>query len=157
MIGTPTHRAPTHPGEMLSEEFLRPLHLKQKDVAAAIGISLQRLNEIVKGKRGITPDTAIRFAKYFGTTPELWLNLQSAYDLHEALGAADSRAIERIKPIAVLQDPAVPRARRTNKRVALSANPAPDARPASSAKPHAVAPAVKRSAAHHKSRTADKK
>ena len=77
----PTHRTPTHPGEMLIEEFLKPLGITQTDFAELIGVSRVRLNEIVRGKRGITADTALRLARYFGTSEELWMNLQARYDL----------------------------------------------------------------------------
>jgi addiction module HigA family antidote len=80
----PTHRPPTHPGEVLLEEFLRPLDLTQVDVAAKLGISNNRLNEIIRGKRGITADTALRLAKVLKTTPEFWMNLQMSWDLYEA-------------------------------------------------------------------------
>ena len=80
----PTHRAPTHPGEMLLEEFLRPLRLTQVDVAERMGISLNRLNELIRGKRGVTADTALRLAKVFKTSPEFWMNLQAAWDLYHA-------------------------------------------------------------------------
>lgn len=99
MVRTPTHRAPTHPGEMLRAEFLEPLHLTQVAVAEQLGIPLQRLNEIVRGKRGVTPDTALRLARLFGTTPELWLNLQLAFDLYAAEHAPAAKALQRIKPI----------------------------------------------------------
>ncbi len=77
----PEKRVPTHPGEILLEEFLRPLGLTQVALARHLGISIQRVNEIVAGKRGITPGTAWLFASAFGTTPEFWVNAQSAYDL----------------------------------------------------------------------------
>jgi len=80
----PTHRPPTHPGEMLLEEFLKPKQLTQVAVAKQMGISFNRLNELVKGKRGVTADTALRLAKRFNTTPEFWMNLQNAYDLYAA-------------------------------------------------------------------------
>lgn len=75
-----------HPGEMLLEEFLRPLGLAQVDAARELGISVNRLNELVLGKRGITADTALRLARRFGTTPQLWMHLQADWDLHQALG-----------------------------------------------------------------------
>jgi addiction module HigA family antidote len=78
---TPTNRIPTHPGEILLEEFLRPMELPQAHLAERLGMPVQRINEIVKGKRGITPDTAWRFAAAFGTTPEFWMNLQTQHDL----------------------------------------------------------------------------
>jgi addiction module HigA family antidote len=80
----PKHRRPTHPGEMLLEEFLRPKKLSQVDAAEKMGISTNRLNELIRGKRGVTADTALRLAKLLKTTPEFWLNLQNAYDLYEA-------------------------------------------------------------------------
>jgi addiction module HigA family antidote len=77
----PSHRVPTHPGEILLEEFLRPLAITQVRFARHLGIPLQRVNEIVRGKRGVTPDTAWLFAQALGTTPEFWIHLQSAHDL----------------------------------------------------------------------------
>lgn len=80
----PTHRSPTHPGEILLEEFLKPLELSQAYAADRMGISPNRLNEIIRGKRGVTADTALRLAKLFKVSPEFWMNLQTAYDLYEA-------------------------------------------------------------------------
>lgn len=77
----PENRIPTHPGEVLLEEFLNPLGLSQVSFAAHIGVPVQRVNEIVRGKRGITPESAWLFAEALGTTPEFWLNLQTNYDL----------------------------------------------------------------------------
>jgi addiction module HigA family antidote len=77
----PENRIPTHPGEILLEEFLNPLGLSQVAFAGHIGVPVQRINEIVRGKRGITPETAWLFAQAFGTSPEFWLNLQTNYDL----------------------------------------------------------------------------
>ena len=77
----PEKRIPTHPGEILLEEFLKPLGMSQIAFARHIGVPTQRINEIVRGKRGVTPDTAWLFSQAFGTTPEFWLNLQAAYDL----------------------------------------------------------------------------
>jgi addiction module HigA family antidote len=77
----PENRIPTHPGEILLEEFLNPLGLSQVAFAGHIGVPVQRVNEIVRGKRGITPETAWLFAEAFGTSPEFWLNLQTNYDL----------------------------------------------------------------------------
>lgn len=74
-----------HPGEMLAEEFLAPLELTQVDAARRLGISLNRLNEIVLGKRGVTADTALRLAREFGSTPQFWMHLQADWDLHVAL------------------------------------------------------------------------
>jgi addiction module HigA family antidote len=80
----PENRIPTHPGEVLLEEFLKPLGVPQTTLAAKLDISVQRINEIVNAKRGITPEMAWLFAGAFGTTPEFWTNLQSAYDLARA-------------------------------------------------------------------------
>ena len=73
----PENRIPTHPGEILLEEFLKPLGMSQMAFAKHINVPIQRINEIVRGKRGVTPDSAWRFAQAFGTTPEFWLNLQA--------------------------------------------------------------------------------
>ena len=80
----PTNRQPTHPGEMLREEFLIPMNLTQKDLADAIHVPYQRINEIVAGKRGVTPSTALRLAKFFGMSADFWLNLQVKFDLYSA-------------------------------------------------------------------------
>ena len=77
----PENRVPTHPGEILQEEFLRPMGLSQVALAHHLGVPVQRINELIKGKRGITPETAWLLADAFGTTPEFWVNLQDAYDL----------------------------------------------------------------------------
>ena len=77
----PTHRIPTHPGEVLKEEFLEPLGVSQVAFAHHIRVPVQRINEIVRGKRGITSETAWLLAQALATTPEFWLNLQATYDL----------------------------------------------------------------------------
>ena len=84
MVLVPTQRAPTHPGEMLLEEFLVPMGLSQREVADAIQVPYQRLNEIINGRRGLTPSTALRLGKFFGTTPGFWMNLQLRWDLYHA-------------------------------------------------------------------------
>jgi antitoxin HigA-1 len=94
----PTKRPPTHPGEMLLLEFLEPLGLTQVELAQRIGVPFQRINQIVKQKRSVTPDTALRFAQLLGTTPEFWLSLQQNWDLYEAVSSA-SKEISRIKPL----------------------------------------------------------
>ena len=76
MVRIPTHRPPTHPGEMLREELLVPMNISQRDLASAIHVPYQRVNELVNQKRGVTPSTALRLAKYFGMSPDFWLNLQ---------------------------------------------------------------------------------
>ena len=73
-----------HPGEVLLEEFLKPMNLSQNAIARAIGVPTRRINEIVLGKRGITADTAIRLAKHLGTSEQFWMGLQADYDLEEA-------------------------------------------------------------------------
>jgi addiction module HigA family antidote len=88
------NRVPTHPGEILLEEFLVPMGLSQVDFANHVGVPVQRVNEIVRGKRGVTPETAWLFAQAFGTTPQLWINLQTNYDL--ARNKPDRR-VPRIK------------------------------------------------------------
>jgi antitoxin HigA-1 len=75
------NRIPTHPGEVLSEEFLKPLGISQVALATHLGIPVQRVNAIVRGKRGITPDTAWKLAQAFDTSPGLWINLQTNYEL----------------------------------------------------------------------------
>jgi addiction module HigA family antidote len=77
----PKSRVPTHPGEILLEEFLVPMGLTQVELAAHLGVPVQRINEIVRGKRGVTPETAWLLSQALGTTPQLWINLQSNYDL----------------------------------------------------------------------------
>lgn len=77
----PRNRIPTHPGEILLEEFLKPLGISQVALANHIGVSTQRVNELVRGKRGITPETAWLLGQALGTSAEFWTNLQSTYDL----------------------------------------------------------------------------
>ena len=77
----PKNRVSTHPGVILREEFLIPMGLSQVEFAAHIGVPVKRVNEIVRGKRGISPETAWLFSQAFGTTPQLWINLQANYDL----------------------------------------------------------------------------
>jgi addiction module HigA family antidote len=89
MIRIPSHRQPTHPGEMLLEEFLYPMGLTQRELAEAIHVSYQRVNEIVNQRRGITPATALRLAKFFGVSAEFWMNLQLRWDLYHAQLAED--------------------------------------------------------------------
>ena len=77
----PENRVPTHPGEILGEEFLRPLGITSTAFAKHIGVLAPRVSEIIRGQRGVTPETAWLFSQALGTTPEFWLNLQSAYNL----------------------------------------------------------------------------
>lgn len=96
-----TTLTPIHPGEILMEEFLEPLQVSQNRLAVAIGVPPRRINEIVHGKRRITADTALRLARYFGTTDRFWLNLQTRYDLEiekDNLGST----LDRIEPLTAL-------------------------------------------------------
>ncbi len=90
-----------HPGEVLREDFLKPLGLSQYRLAGDLGIPESRVSEIVRGTRGVTADTALRLVRYFGTSHELWLNLQDRYDVEEAQ-RAKHREIEKIRPYAVV-------------------------------------------------------
>ena len=96
MVLVPAHRAPTHPGEMLMEEFLVPMGLTQREVADAIHVPYQRLNEVINGKRGLTPSTALRLGKFFGTTPGFWMNLQLRWDLYHAQ-RREARVLKNIR------------------------------------------------------------
>ena len=84
MIRVPTNRTPTHPGEMLLEQFLKPMGLTQRELADGIYVPYQRVNDIINGRRGISPSTALRLAKYFGTSADFWMNLQLRWDLYFA-------------------------------------------------------------------------
>lgn len=100
MVRIPTHREPTHPGEMLLEEFLHPMGLTQRELADGIHVPYQRVNELVNGRRGVTPHTALRLAKFLGTTPDVWMNLQLRCDLYHAQ-REESAALDRIKRVRV--------------------------------------------------------
>lgn len=89
----PEHRIPTHPGQILGQEFLVPLGITQVAFAAHLGVPVQRINELIRGKRGVTPETAWLLSEALNTTPEFWTNLQTAYDL------ARSRPSVSIQPI----------------------------------------------------------
>ena len=84
MVCIPTDREPTHPGEMLLLEFLKPLAITQHDLAEAIRVPYQRVNEIIRGRRGMTPSTALRLSRFFGNTAGFWMNLQLRWDLFHA-------------------------------------------------------------------------
>ncbi len=79
----PTHREPTHPGEMLREEFLVPMNITQRELAEAVHVPYQRINELVNKKRGVTPSTALRLGKFFGVSPDFWLTLQMRWELYK--------------------------------------------------------------------------
>lgn len=88
---------PIHPGEVLLEEFLKPMGLSQNRLALDIGVHPRRINEIVLGKRGITADTALRLARYFGTSPQFWLGLQAEYDLDITVDTLGDRLEREVK------------------------------------------------------------
>ena len=102
MIRIPTHRAPTHPGEMLLEEFLKPMGLTQRELADSIHVPYQRINEIINGRHGITPNTALRLSTFFGVSPDFWLNLQLRWDLYFAK-QAEADELKTIKPVSAQQ------------------------------------------------------
>ena len=90
---------PLHPGEMLLEEFLRPLELSQTMFAERLRVPLQRLHDLVRGRRGVTPDTALRLGRALGTTPEFWLRLQESWDLWHAAHGPAAGEIAAIEPL----------------------------------------------------------
>ena len=97
MIRVPTNRAPTHPGEMLLEEFLIPMGMTQRVLADGIHVPYQRVNDIVNGRRGITPSTALRLAKFFNMSADFWMNVQQRWDLYFARQDED-KVLETISP-----------------------------------------------------------
>jgi addiction module HigA family antidote len=100
MVRVPTHREPTHPGEMLLEEFLKPLGISQRDLADAIFVPYQRVNELVNQRRGITPSTAVRLSLYFGNSADFWLSLQARWDLYWVM-QGEKREFAKIRPLQV--------------------------------------------------------
>jgi len=90
---------PIHPGEILLEEFLKPLGISQYRIAKDVGVSPRRINEIVHGKRSITADTALRLALYFGTSARFWMNLQTGYDLESEKDRLGSRLAAEVQPL----------------------------------------------------------
>ncbi|MBO1019923.1 HigA family addiction module antidote protein [Methylobacterium sp. SD274] len=94
-------RIRTHPGEVLAEEYLAPLGLSARQVAAEIGVPPNRLSEIIRERRGVSADTAIRLGVRFGTSPQFWLNLQNAHDLSKARATMDYSAIRSCEPQTV--------------------------------------------------------
>ena len=95
----PSHRIPTHPGEILLEEFLRPLGTSQLEFSRQLRVPLQRVNEIVRGKRGITAETALLLAARLGTSPEFWLNLQAACDLGRARAGVSRERLHSLETV----------------------------------------------------------
>ena len=90
-------RAPTHPGEILAEEFMAPRELSANALAKSLGVPVTRVSEILRGRRGITADTALRFARFFGTSPDLWMGLQAEYDLRVAERQAGESIRRRVQ------------------------------------------------------------
>jgi len=91
---------PIHPGEILLEEFLKPLGLSQNQLALSIGVPARRINEIVLGKRGISADTALRLARYFNMSPQFWMGLQMDYELDVATDKLEHRIEREVRPFA---------------------------------------------------------
>ena len=98
MVRIPTNREPTHPGDMLKAEFLEPMGITQRELADAIHVPYQRVNEIINQKRGITPSTALRLAKYFRVSEDFWLSLQLRCDLYKAR-KTEAKDIKSIRPV----------------------------------------------------------
>ena len=98
MVRIPTHHQPTHQGKMLLEEFLNPAEITQRELADAIHVPYQRVNGLVNGRRGITPSTALRLAKYFDVLPGYWINLQMRWDLYHA-SRREEEVLDAIMPM----------------------------------------------------------
>lgn len=95
----PRKLPPTSPGEMLLEEFLKPLGISQSAFAVRLGVSFPRLNEIIRGKRSVTPDTALRLARVLGMSADFWLGLQQDWDLWHAMRSEEAKSIAELEPI----------------------------------------------------------
>ena len=95
----PRERPPTHPGEMLLHEFLEPLGVSQSALAVRLGVSFPRLNEVIRGRRGVTPDTALRLARVVGMSADFWLGLQQDWDLWHAMRSDKAAAIAELEPL----------------------------------------------------------
>lgn len=95
----PLHRPPTHPGEMLLEEFIKPLGMTRAELARRLGVSYPRLNEIIKGRRSVTPDTALRLARVLGMPADFWLDLQKDWDLWHAMNSPEAKEISKLEPV----------------------------------------------------------
>ena len=102
MVRIPTHREPTHPGEMLLEEFLNPMGITQRELADKIHVPYQRINEIINKRRGITPSTALRLAKLFRVSEDFWMNLQLRWDLYRAR-LNEANELRNIRPLKLKQ------------------------------------------------------
>lgn len=97
MVRIPTHGPPTHPGEVILEEFLKPLRMTQTEFAQRIGVDWSRANKLVRGKRSVTPDTALRLERLFGMPADFWLTLQLRWDLYHAMHSPGAKEIEKIR------------------------------------------------------------
>lgn len=98
MVRVPTHREPTHPGEMLLEEFLKPMGISQRELADRIRVPYQRVNELINKRRGITPSTALRLGRVFGNSAAFWMNLQLRWELFQVQQTEKSE-LQRIRPM----------------------------------------------------------
>lgn len=96
----PRNRPPTHPGEMLFEEFVKPLDLTQAELARWLGVSYPRLNEIIKGRRSVTPNIALRLSRVLGMSADFWLGLQQDWDIWHVMNSSEAKQINRLKPIS---------------------------------------------------------
>jgi addiction module HigA family antidote len=99
----PANRPPTHPGEMLLEEFIKPLNISQNALAVRLGISFPRLNEIVRGRRAVSVDTALRLERVFGMSADFWLGLQQDWDLWQAKHAPAALEVAKLVPFDLVQ------------------------------------------------------
>ena len=100
----PQNRPPTHPGEMLLEEFVKPLHITQTELAQKLGVSYPRLNEIIKGRKSVTPDTALRLSQVLGMSADFWLGLQQDWDLWQAMNSPKAIEIMRLQPLSIKRE-----------------------------------------------------
>jgi antitoxin HigA-1 len=103
----PKKRPPTHPGEILLKDFLEPLNISQVTLAQEIHVPFQRINELVNGKRGITPSTAIRLSRFFGNSAEFWLNLQQAWEIYRVM-KDEGEEVKSIIPIIQMEERLTP-------------------------------------------------
>jgi antitoxin HigA-1 len=97
----PKNRPPTHPGEMLLEEFIKPFNITQTKLAQKLEVSYPRLNEIIKGRRSVTPDTALRLSQVLGMSADFWLGLQQDWDLWHAMNSPKAVEIKRLRPFTI--------------------------------------------------------
>ena len=103
MLRLPTNRRPTPPGELLQREFIEPLGITQTALARRLGVTTHRLNEIIHGRRAITPDTALRLERVLGMSAGFWLNAQLAVDLYDAMRSEKAKKIARLEPLPGLR------------------------------------------------------